>query len=102
MASLDVRTAFDVARWSVVSRVLTYMGAHEHVVAALLEEMKDVRGSACFENSETEFRDSRCVRQGSVDGEDGWSVGELKGSGRPRFGGSCLVETEMMIIDSAV
>ena len=29
--------------------------------------MQDVRGSACFENSETEFRYSRCICQGVVE-----------------------------------
>ena len=36
-------------------------------MAALLEEMKDVRGSGSFEHCETEFRYSRCIRQGSVE-----------------------------------
>ena len=44
--------------------ILTCMGSHGHVVAGLLEEMRDVRGYACFENCETEFRYSRCKRQG--------------------------------------
>ena len=35
----------------------TYMGTHGHVVAALLEEMKDVKGCAFF---------AQCIRQGSV------------------------------------
>ena len=48
VASLDVRTALDVAKPSVVSRILACMGIRVHVVAALLEEafleeMKDVR-----------------------------------------------------------
>ena len=54
MASLDVKTAFDVAKPSVVPKILTLTGVHGH--AALLAEMQDVRGSACFENSETECR----------------------------------------------
>ena len=29
--------------------------------------MQDVRGSGCFENSETAFRYSRCIRQGGVE-----------------------------------
>ena len=57
MASLDVKTAFDVAKPSVVSRSLSLTGVHGHVAAALLAEMQDVRGSACFENSETTRRD---------------------------------------------
>ena len=56
LASLDVKTAFDVARPRVVSKILTLIGTHDHVVAALLAEMQDVKGSACFENCETEFR----------------------------------------------
>ena len=65
MASLDVRTAFDVARSSV--KILTLTGVHGHLTAALLAEMQDVRGSACFACSETEFRCSRCIRQGGVE-----------------------------------
>ena len=66
MASLDVKTAFDVARPSVVSKIL-----HGHV-AALLAEMQDVKGSACFENCETEFRYSKCIRQGGVEAPVLW------------------------------
>ena len=48
MASLDVKTAFDVAKPSVVSKILTLTGVHGHLTAALLAEMQDVRGSACL------------------------------------------------------
>ena len=44
-ASLDVNTAFDVAKPSVVSKILTLMSVHGHLTAALLAEMQDVRGS---------------------------------------------------------
>ena len=44
MASLDVKTAFDVAKLSVVSRILTLTGVHGHLTADLLAEMQDVRG----------------------------------------------------------
>ena len=67
VASLYVRTVFDVARPSVVSRILTCMRTCGHVVAALLDQMKDAKGSARFENCETEFRYSWCTRQGSVE-----------------------------------
>ena len=67
MASLGVKTAFNVAKPSVVSNILTLTGVHGHLTAALLAEMQDVWGSACFENSGTEFRYSRCVRQGGVE-----------------------------------
>ena len=44
MASLDVKTTFDVARPSVVSEILTLIGTHGLVVAAILAEMQDVKG----------------------------------------------------------
>ena len=50
LASLDVKTVFDVAKPSVVSRILSLTGVHGHVVAALLAEMQDVQGLACFES----------------------------------------------------
>ena len=56
MASLDVKTAFDVAKPSVVSKILTLTGGHRHLTAASLAEMQDVRGTASFKNSEAEFR----------------------------------------------
>ena len=39
MASMDVKTAFDVAKPSVVPRILTLTGVHGHLTAALLAEM---------------------------------------------------------------
>ena len=50
LASLDVKKAFDVAKPSVVSRILSQIGVHGHVAATLPAEMQDVQGSACFEN----------------------------------------------------
>ena len=67
VASLDVKTACDVARPAVISRVLSLRAVHGHVVAALLTEMQDVQGSACFETCETEFRYPGCIRQGGVE-----------------------------------
>ena len=47
------RRHFDVAKPSVVSKILTLAGVHGHLTTALLVEMLDVWGSACFENSKT-------------------------------------------------
>ena len=49
------QTAFDVARPAVVSKILSLTGVHGPLSAGLLAEMQDVRGSASFENCETEF-----------------------------------------------
>ena len=54
-ASLHVRTAFDVSKLAVVSKILPCIRIIELVVAALLTKMQDVRGSACYENSEMWF-----------------------------------------------
>ena len=67
MASLDVKTAFDVTKPSVVSKILTVTGVHGHLTAALLAEMQEVRGSACFEKSETEVRYRESIRQGGLE-----------------------------------
>ena len=74
MASLHVKTAFDVAKPSAVSHIMTSNDTNGYLVAAFLEEMKDVRGSACIENCETWFRYSICIRQGSfvVRAEEKW------------------------------
>ena len=72
MGSLDVKAAFDVATPSVVSRILTLTGVHGHLTATLSAELQDVRESACFENSETEFRYSQCIRQGGVEAPVLW------------------------------
>ena len=40
---LDVRMACDVAKPSVVVKIMTHMGVDGHVVAALLKEMRDTR-----------------------------------------------------------
>ena len=68
------KTAFlvDAAKPSVVSRILSLTGVHGHVAGALLAEMQDVQGSACFENCETTFRYSRCIRQGEVEASVLW------------------------------
>ena len=63
---------------------------HQHLVARRLEEMKDVSGSACFENCDMMFRYSRCMRRGSVEAPVLWSklrrtyCGKQKGSGEPK------------------
>ena len=66
MASLDVKTAFVVAKPSVVSEILSLTGDQGHVAAAPLAEMQDVQGSACFETCETEFMYSRLTRRWSL------------------------------------
>ena len=51
-----------------VSKILTLTGTHGYVVASMLAKTKDVRGSVCFVNCETEFRHSKCIRR------EGWRL----------------------------
>ena len=67
MESLDVQTAFDVAKPAVVSKTLTLTVVHGNPTAALL-----ARGSASFESCETQFLYSRCIRQGGVEAPILW------------------------------
>ena len=45
VGSSDVRTAFDVAQPRVVEKILSAMGVHGLTVAAIMEEMTDIKGS---------------------------------------------------------
>ena len=92
MASLDVKTASDVAKPSVVSHIPSLIGTHGHVVAALLAEMQGVKVLACVENCQTEF----CFL--TAYGMEEWShqccesvlvstyCGKLKKDGKPEEG----------------
>ena len=51
LASLDVKTNFNVAK----------LGMHGRIITALLEEMKDLKGKESFEAWKTEFRYSQHV-----------------------------------------
>ena len=72
MASLGVKTAFDVAKPFRVSKIVTLTRVHGHLTVALLAEIQDVRGSASFQNIETDFSCSRCIRQGGVEAPVLW------------------------------
>ena len=69
------------------------------MLAALLAEMKDMRGSGCFENCETEFRNS-FFRQGGgsrVMGTRGQvCVVESTGDVKDHGGGDSLSEEHLM------
>ena len=42
-------------------------GVHGWIIAAMLKDMKDLKGLTSCESCETEFRHSRCIRQGRVE-----------------------------------
>ena len=107
MASLEVRT-FDVAKPGVPSDVLASVGTRGHVVAALLEEMKDIRRSACLRTAR------RSLDTPDASGKGVWrlwccegrfpskSFGELRRKGRRDAGASGLVvRTTLNIVSAA-
>ena len=67
MKSLNVNMAFGVARPRVEEGILTAMGVHGLTVAAVIDEMCDIRETAQFENCEAEFGYSRCIRRDRVE-----------------------------------
>ena len=67
MASLDVKTAFDVGGVKA-----SFSDWYPTWWPALLAEMQDMKGSACFENCETVFRYAKCIRQGGVEAPVLW------------------------------
>ena len=77
MASLDVKTAFDVAKPSVVSKIFL-ISTHCHVVAASPKEMQDAQGSV-------EFGYPLCIwRSGSTSVELGYGTSRNHCGGRVR------------------
>ena len=58
------------------------------------EKMKGVRGSACFENGETEFRCSKCSRDQNAVGREGWRL-QTRGQ-------ICIVESRGEVEDQVV
>ena len=61
MASLDFKTAFVMAKTICGVSIFTLDGGTRTLCGSSLDEMKDVRGSACFQDCEMEFRYSRCI-----------------------------------------
>ena len=65
-ASMDIKTAFDVARPKHVAKFMGDESVHVWIVAAFLLEMVGCEGRATFENVECTFPFTRCVRQGGA------------------------------------
>ena len=68
LASMDIKTAFDVARPKHIAKNMDDHDVHGWIIAALLREIAGLEGQAIFESVEGE-RSSvvRCIRPGSVE-----------------------------------
>ena len=67
VASMDIKTAFDVARPKHIAKIMGDQNVHGWIVAALLREKAGLEGQTTFENVECTFPFARCIRQGSVE-----------------------------------
>ena len=72
LASMDIKTAFDVARPKHFARIMEDHNVHGWIIAALLREMAGLEGHATFECVERKFSFARCIRQGSVEAPSLW------------------------------
>ena len=67
LESMDIKTAFDVARPEHIAKIMDDHDVHGWIIAALLREMAGLEGLAMFECVESKFSFARCIRQGSVE-----------------------------------
>ena len=72
IASMDIKTAFDVRRAEHIANILGGQEAHGWIAAAPLRGMKGLKGHADFENVESKFHFARCIRQGGVNAPTLW------------------------------
>ena len=92
MASLDLKTAFDVAKPSLVSKILTLTGVHGRLTAALLAEIEMSVAPQSLrtvrQNSGTLGASAKEVRRHLCSGDalPNMCSGELRKSGEPKAG----------------
>ena len=63
----NIGTAFDVTRPKLFARFLGGQETHGWITAVLLHEMTGLELFEGFENVESKFNFTRCIRQGSVE-----------------------------------
>ena len=68
MASMDTKTAFDVARPRHIATILGKQGTHGWILVAVLREVGSLKGQTTFlKDVEFNVNCTRCIRQGSVE-----------------------------------
>ena len=72
LASMVIKTAFDVARPKHIAKIMGDQDVHGWITAALLREMAGLEGLATFEAVASTFPFTRCIRQGSVEAPRLW------------------------------
>ena len=72
LASMDIKTAFDVARPKHTAKIMDDHDVHGWIIAALLREMMGLEELATFESMESKFSFVRCICGGSADAPRLW------------------------------
>ena len=72
LASMDIKTDFDVARPKHIARIMEGHNGHGWIIAALLRETAGSEGLAVFECVESKFSFARSIRQVSVEAPRLW------------------------------
>ena len=72
LASMDIKTAFDVARPKRTAKLMGDQAVHGWITADFLREMAGLAGQATFEHVENHSLFSRCIRQGRVEAPRLW------------------------------
>ena len=86
LASMDIKTAFGVARPQHIAKNMGDQDVQGWITAALQREIAGLEGQATFGNVESTFSFARCSRQGSVEAPRLWlknghaDLGECRGS----------------------
>ena len=72
IASMDIKTAFDVARPKHIANIRRDHDTHGWITASLLREMGGLEGHATMEHVESKFKFRRWIRQRSVGAPTLW------------------------------
>ena len=66
LASMDIKTAFDVAKPKHIANIMEHHDVHGRIIAAILREMAGLEVQAKFECVESTVSFAKCIRQGRV------------------------------------
>ena len=77
VASMDINTAFVVARPKHIAKMMGDQDVHGWITTALLREMTGMDGQTTFEIVESKFQFTRCIRQEKVEATRFWQANSV-------------------------
>ena len=89
LASMDIKTAFDVARPKHIAQIMEGHDVRGWIIAALFREMAGLEGQATFECVDSKFSFARRIRQWSVEAPRLWlkMARQIPGNVEPEWAG---------------